>query len=141
MLFSTNPHNFANLKSIECFDLDPDLVEIKYAAQDNYESYKAHFIDTGMYDAKIKTHVFVTEKERQEFNKIENKTKTEITIFIQQILSEMPDRDIAAAKQYELKKQKKHSQLVSFYYELKSILENQQINTEIIEGTEDVNED
>lgn len=103
--------------------------------------YKINAIHPGMYDAKIKTHVFVTEKEREEFNKIENKTKTEITAFIQQILSEMPDRDIADAKQCELKKQRKHSQLVSFYYELKSILENQQTNVEIIEGTEEVNED
>ena len=100
--FVNNPYTYSNVKSIEGYDLDFALVEIKYSAEENYQSYKENFFTNNSFDIKIKTPIFVTEQERIESNKIENKTKADIMMQIREFLSEIPDRDIASAKEKEI---------------------------------------
>ena len=59
MTISFNPEKAVLLKSIDGLNLDPDLKDIKYIAEDNYKNYKCNFCETGTYSTKIKTPVFV----------------------------------------------------------------------------------
>ena len=75
------------LKSIDGLNLDPDLKDVnKYIAEDNYENYKRNFYEMRTYSAKIKTPVFVLQSDRIEYNKIQNKTKSERIVQIDELL-------------------------------------------------------
>ena len=52
---SFNSEKTALLKAIDGLNLDPDLKNIKYIAEDSYENYKCTFYETGTYSTKIKT--------------------------------------------------------------------------------------
>ena len=75
------------LKSIDGLNLDPDLKDVnKYIAEDNYENYKRNFYEMRTYSTKIKTPVFVLQSDRIEYNKIQNKTKSERIVQIDELL-------------------------------------------------------
>ena len=75
------------LKSIDGLNLDPDLKDVnKYIAEDNYENYKRNFYQMRTYSTKIKTPVFVLQSDRIEYNKIQNKTKSERIVQIDELL-------------------------------------------------------
>ena len=46
---SFNPYKIALLKSIDGLNKDPNLKDIKYIAEDNYDNYKSNFYKTGTY--------------------------------------------------------------------------------------------
>ena len=75
------------LKPIDGLNLDPDLKDVnKYIAEDNYENYKRNFYEMRTYSTKIKTPVFVLQSDRIEYNKIQNKTKSERIVQIDELL-------------------------------------------------------
>ena len=75
------------LKSIDGLNLDPYLKDVnKYIAEDNYENYKRNFYEMRTYSTKIKTPVFVLQSDRIEYNKIQNKTKSERIVQIDELL-------------------------------------------------------
>ena len=75
------------LKSIDGLNLDPDLKDVnKYIAEDNYENYKRNFYEMRTYSTKIKTPVFVLQSDRIEYNKIQNKTKSERIVQTDELL-------------------------------------------------------
>ena len=75
------------LKSIDGLNLYPDLKDVnKYIAEDNYENYKRNFYEMRTYSTKIKTPVFVLQSDRIEYNKIQNKTKSERIVQIDELL-------------------------------------------------------
>ena len=75
------------LKSTDGLNLDPDLKDVnKYIAEDNYENYKRNFYEMRTYSTKIKTPVFVLQSDRIEYNKIQNKTKSERIVQIDELL-------------------------------------------------------
>ena len=136
MTISFNPEKTALLKSIDGLNLDPDLKDIKYIAEDNYENYKRNFYQTGTYFTKIKTPVFVMQSDRIEYNKTENKTKSEIIVQIDELLKDISDKELSIVKSEEFKKRKnkvKHKELVDLYYDIKSIIDEQNANAGLIE--------
>ena len=139
MATSFNPVKTALLKSISGLNLDPDLKGIKYIAEDNYENYKCNFYETGTYSTKIKT------PNRIHYNKIENKIRGEIIVQIDEFLKDISDKELSMAKGEEFKKRKnkvKHRELDDFYYNIKSIIDEQTATAELIEEmTEKDNED
>ena len=117
-------------------DLDPDLKDIKYVPEDNYENYECNFYETGTYSTKIKTPVFAMQSDRIQYNKIANKTKSEIIVQIDELLKYISDKELSMVKSEEFKKRKnkvKHKELVDFYYNIKSIIDEQNATTGLIE--------
>ena len=133
-----NPVKTSLLKSIGGLNLDPDLKGIKYIAEDNYENYKCNFYETGTYSTKIKT------PDRIQYNKIENKIRGEIIVQTDELLKDISDKELSMAKGEEFKKRKnkvKHRELVDFYYDIKSIIDEQNATAGLIqEKTEKDNE-
>ena len=91
-------HLFSTIKSIDGKDLDSSLAEVKYIATNIYENYKNNFFETGMYNAKTLQPIFVTNKERVEFEKIESKTKAYIIQKINSMLDAFPNKDYALTR-------------------------------------------
>ena len=117
-------------------NLVPDLKDIKYVAEDNYENYKCNFYETGTYSTKIKTPVFVMQSDRIQYNKIENKIKSEVIAQIDELLKYISDKELSMVKSEEFKKRKnkvKHKKLVDFYYNIKSIIDEQNATAGLIE--------
>ena len=79
-LFMNGLTKVCSITSFGDAEIDPELVNIKYVSKKNYENYKLQFITSGHYGAKIQNPLFVTAQQRIEQEKIENKTKEEITI-------------------------------------------------------------
>ena len=127
-------HLFSTIKSIDGKDLDSSLAEVKYIAKNNYENYKNNFFETGMYNAKILQPIFVTNEERVEFEKIENKTKAYIIQEINNMLDAFPNKDYALTRKKEIKNSLKHHQLISLFYDVKSIFEELSLTMEIEES-------
>ena len=94
--FNLNPCIYGDMRSIDGNELDEDLVDLKYTAEENYKLFQENFFETGKCNVKISKPVFVTKTEREEFQKIENKTKFYIKQEITKILHEMPDKEAAA---------------------------------------------
>ena len=100
-----NPEKTALLKSINGSSLDPDLKDIKYIAKDNNENYKCNFYKTETYSTKIKIQVvFVMQSDIIEYNKIENKTKSEIIVQIDELQKDISDKELSIVKNEGLKK-------------------------------------
>ena len=110
--------------------IEEDLVDLKYTAEENYKLFKENFFETGKYNAKISNPVFVTKTEREEFQKTENKTKFYITQEITKILDEMPDNEAAANWKRDMKGNVKYHELVSMFYIVKSIYNEQILSKE-----------
>ena len=131
-----NPEKTALLKSIDGLNLDPDLKDIKYIAKDNYKNYKHDFFEMGTYFTKIKTPVFVMQSDKIEYNKIENKTKSEVIVQIDDLLKDIFDKELSIVKSEEFKKRKnkvKHKELVDLYYNIKCIIDEQNATAGLIE--------
>ena len=126
-------HLFSTIKSIDGKDLDSSLAEVKYIAKNNYENYKNNFFETGMYNAKILQPIFVTNEERVEFENIENKTKAYIIQEINNMLDAFPNKDHVLTRKKEIKNSLKHHQLISMFYDVKSIFEELSLTMEIEE--------
>ena len=59
-------------------------------AKDNNENYKCNFYKTETYSTKINIQVvFVMQSDIIEYNKIENKTKSEIIVQIDELLKDI----------------------------------------------------
>ena len=134
--FNLNPCIYGEMRSIDGNELDEDLVDLKYTAEENYKLFKENFFETEKYNAKISKQVFVTKTEPEDFQKIENKTKFYITQEITKILDEMPDKEAAANWKRDMKGNVKHHELVSMFYIVKSIYNEQILSTENDEGGE-----
>ena len=134
--FNSNPCIYGEMRSIDGNELDKDLVDLKYTAEENYKCFEETFFKTGKYNAKIFKPVFVTKTELEEFQKIENKTKFYIMEEIRKILDEMPDKEAAANWKRDMKGNVKHHQLVSMFYNVKSIYNEQILSKENDEGEE-----
>ena len=136
MTISFNPEKTALLKSIDGLNLDPGLKDIKYIAKGSYKNYKHDFYETGTYSTKIKTPVFVMQRDKIEYNKIENKTKSEVIVQIDDLLKDISDEELSIVKCEEFKKRKnkvKHKELVDLYYDIKSIIDEQNATAGLIE--------
>ena len=115
----------SDLKSVDGIALDYDLTNLKYNANENYNSYKESYVRNGKFGCEIKIPVFMTPEEREHFNKIENKKKDDIVAEIAKLVSEMPDSEVRDSylkdsKRWDRIKQK---DLVSLYYEVKQSLD------------------
>ena len=73
---------FLQLPPLGGAKIDPELVNIKYISKENYENYKLQLIISGQYGPKIQNPLFVTAQHCIEHEKIENKTKEEISLKI-----------------------------------------------------------
>ena len=120
------------MRSIDGNKLDEDLVDIKYPAEENYKRFKENFSKTGKCNAKTPKPVFITKTEREEFQKIENKTKFHITQEISKILDEISDKEAADNWKKDMHGNVKHHELVSIFYNVKSIYNEQILSTENI---------
>ena len=141
-LFTNDLTESRPLISLSDTTLDQELVNIKYNSQENYENYKSSFFTTGQYGTKILKPVFVTADDRVEYDKIESKTKAEIMSQINDMLDIMPDRELAAAKFKEIKKLEKKAKkiaLIGQFYEIKSLLAEQNV-TSLLENSEECDE-
>ena len=94
--FNSNPCIYREMRSIDGNELEEDLIDLKYRAEEDYKHFKENFFETGKCNTKISKPVFVTETEREEFQKIENKAKFYIMQEISKIFDEMPDKQPAA---------------------------------------------
>ena len=93
---NSNPCIYGEMRSIDGNELGEDLIDLQYAAEENYKRFKENFFETGKHNSKIFKPVFVTKTEREEFQKVENKTKFYITQEISKILDEISDKEAAA---------------------------------------------
>ena len=118
------------MRSTDRNELDEDLIDLKYIAKENYKWFKENFFETGKYNAKISKPVFVTKTEHEESQKIENKMKFYIMQEIGKILDEMPDKEAAANWKKDIEEYVKHHELVSMFYNVKSIYNKQILSTE-----------
>ena len=120
---------YAPVKALNGSLLSNDLVDVKYQANENYKNYKEHFLENDTsYEAKIKSPIFVTEQERIEFNKIDNKKKSEVHEILLQMIETIQNKDVKKAKQNYLQsneKKFKHKQFVDFYYEVKDVIDEE----------------
>ena len=89
--FSRNPNVCTDFVGITGTPLDEDLGSIKFNAEQNYESFKKHFFDTGKYDAPVARPVFITKMEKEESNRIKKKYKADIVTEISTLLDELPN--------------------------------------------------
>ena len=131
---ASNPRNKRAMKSVSGAQLDYELCDIKTKAIENYEAYKVSYTKTGMYGQQKLPPLFITPADREQHNKIENKTKVEIKALIREILKEMPDRDIAKSYINDFNKKEKrlkHADCVELFYELKTSQDEQIANVEI----------
>ena len=103
-----SPQCYSPLTSISDQILDNQLVNLKYVARENHENYKEDYAKTNMLGCKILNPVFVTKHEREESQKIENKTKKEIMNEIKPLLAEMPIKETAIEMETNLSKKEKH---------------------------------
>ena len=72
-----------------------------------------------MYNAKLLQPIFVTNEERVEFEKIENKTKAYIIQEINNMSDTFPNKDYALTRKKEIKNSLKHHQVISLFYNVK----------------------
>ena len=116
------------MRSVDGNELDEDLVDLKYTTKENYKCFKENFFETGKYGAKIVKPVFVTKTEHEEFQKIENTTK--FTQELSKVLGEMPEKEAAANSKKDMKGNVKHHELLSMFYNMKSIYNEQILSAE-----------
>ena len=110
--------------SLEGQKLDHELVNFSKLAIDNKIKYERESEKVNGYDSTVKLQkVYITPEERDNDNKIENKTKEEIHESISQLIQRLKDVDQGMAEQYEeyfytqiKRKNKKH--YTDFYYEV-----------------------
>ena len=122
------PQWYHPLSSLSCNLLDAQLTDIKYIAEENYKNYKQSYIASGQFGCKIRKPIFITKNECEESQKIEAKSKDEITNEINILLGELPDRTAATEMYEKLKKNSKrlkHRELIEYYYMVKNIAEEQ----------------
>ena len=88
--------------------LDLELCDIKQKAVENYTKYKEKFAETGKYRNGVKLiPVFVTKEQREEYCKIENKTKAEILKLVLTLCNTMPDKTVGDRIAAEIGKKSK----------------------------------
>ena len=122
-----SPQCYSSLTSISNQILDNQLVNLKYVTIENYDNYKENYTKTNMFGCKILNPVFITKYEQKESQKIENKTKKEITSEIKLLLVEMPTKETAIEVEFNLPKKEeslKHQELIELYYSVLNINEH-----------------
>ena len=138
--FSRNPNVCTDFVGItDGTPLDEDLGSIKFNAEQNYESFKKHFFDTGKYDAPVARPVFITKMEKEESNRIEKKYKADIVTEISTLLDELPNdagAEVLRDKFAKNCKRFKHAELVDFFYEVKAAGDEYHATVEVEEVQE-----
>ena len=136
-LMPANDEN-SPLKSIDNISLDYDLFNITYNAAANYENYKANYVAKSSFGCKIKSLIFITPKDHEEYHKIESKTKSQIIAEIKAIISDMPNQNISKVVMADVGKGEslKHGELVILYYEVRESLSEQQAAASVDMATE-----
>ena len=71
--FNSNPCIYREMRSIDGNELDEDLVDLKYIAEENYERFKENFFETGKYNAKISKPVFLLKLSVKNFRRLKIK--------------------------------------------------------------------
>ena len=74
-----SPQHSSNIKSLDDQQLDSELCDFRYNAKLNYENYKKQLKASGKFGCEIMKPVFITPKDRDQYNKIKTKTKSYIT--------------------------------------------------------------
>ncbi|CAG2252282.1 unnamed protein product [Mytilus edulis] len=108
--------------------LDKHLYSFKSTGKRNYEAYKSNLATSDTYKGAELEPVFILKESRVEYEKIDNKTKSEILQQINNLVDVMPDNDCQQtlrAKLGTLKKIVKKVELIELYYEMCSELEDQ----------------
>ena len=103
-LLQSPPQLYRPLSSLNGNLLDTQLTDIKYIAEENYKNYKQSYIASEQFGHKIRKPIFITKNELEESQKIEAKSKDEITNEINILLGELPDRTAATEMYEKLKK-------------------------------------
>ena len=103
-LLQSPPQLYRPLSSLNGNLLDAQLTDIKYIAEKNYKNYKQSYIASEQFGCKIRKPIFITKNELEESQKIEAKSKDEITNEINILLGELPDRTAATEIYEKLKK-------------------------------------
>lgn len=116
-----------NLRSLSGDELDKSLCDFTFTAKQNYIDYKESLSKTRMYGMTKLSPVFVTTHDREEYEKIENKTVDEIKQKIKEIIESMPNKDETIPFELLLnrKTNKKKHVYVTTYYEALKILDTQ----------------
>ncbi|CAC5417345.1 unnamed protein product [Mytilus coruscus] len=131
-----------NVHSSTCMDgesLDPILHNIKQTGRDNYATYKAHLAESGQFGGVKLDPVFLTKINRDEFSKIENKTKDEIRTMINALISLMPDVSVQSLFRSLIPKPGKNKVVfVEFYSDVSNELQEQLANETIQDEAEQV---
>ena len=118
-------HPYENKKhiSFEGKQLDHDLVKFSKIANDNKAEYDRECEKAKGYAFNVRLQkVYITPEERDNDNKIENKSKEQIQEIISQLIQRLKDVDQGMAEQYEEYfytqiKRKNKKQYIDFYYE------------------------
>ena len=83
---------------------------------------------SGQFSCKIRKPNYIIKNEHEESQKVEAKSKDEITNEINILLVELPDRAAVAEMYEKLKKNSKrhkHRELIEYYYMVKNVAEEQ----------------
>ena len=120
-----------SLETINGECLDEDLCDFIFLAEKNYKEYKAELIKEGTYGTLKLEPIFITDAERKEFAKIENKRIDEIIDETLKLLECMKKNDtvVEVTKRLKRKTKMKKHQYIDLFYEVAKELETQ--NAEI----------
>ena len=120
-----SPSEQKELTSLSGEMLDYDLPNMVHTIQDSYDEYKKDFVETGTFGGvKLSTCLYVTTKERQYGEAIENKTKDEIKTEIVTMIREA-GLDQCEASLGKLKKSTPKAQYLKVYYEVVEVMEEE----------------
>ena len=71
--FNSNPCIYKEMRSIDGNELDEDLVDLKYTAEENYKRFKENFFENGKYNAKISKQLLLLKLSVKNFKRLKIK--------------------------------------------------------------------
>ena len=73
--------------------LDPVLHYVKQTGRENYSKYKQHLVDYGKFTGAKLSPVFLYKAERENYEKVDSRTKDELYTMIKDLIDMMPDAE------------------------------------------------
>lgn len=90
--------------SLSSQELDSDLINFNVLAEKRRQQYFNSKVNTNLSEETTLPPVFVTKKERQEYDLISNKTKSEIYDIIDGKINKLLDQDLKTSMSTEFRK-------------------------------------
>lgn len=130
---TSTPYCCKEFCSISGSPLDMSLAYFKETSRANYEQYKSHFVESGIYGHIKLTPVYFTKSERATKENIQHQTKVEIEKSILELIDIMPADEEALFFRNALRKlkNKKKDLYIALYNDVTSSLADQLANTAV----------